>query len=71
MQFTIGGSGGEPKSKSRQGLQSNFEADNTEPGYWTRLEEGDNGSDKESTVPIRGIRKDITFEVEMSSLRNS
>ncbi|KAK1984928.1 hypothetical protein LZ30DRAFT_406463 [Colletotrichum cereale] len=61
---TIGGSGGTSKSKVRKGLKSNFEIDD-EQGNWTRLDE-DTASDKESTVPIRGIRKETTYEVEMS-----
>lgn len=71
MHVTIGGSGGVSKSRDRKGLRSNFEADEADQGQWTRLEEGDTGSDKESTVPIRGIRKDISFEVEMSSLHGN
>lgn len=52
-------------------MRSNFDAVDSDQGQWTRLEEGDNGSDKESTVPIRGIRRDISFEVEMSSLHHN
>ncbi|TQN72547.1 hypothetical protein CSHISOI_02919 [Colletotrichum shisoi] len=63
---TIGGSGGTSKSKNRKGLKSNFEIDEAAKGDWTRLDE-DSVSDKDSTVPIRGIRRDMTFEVEMSS----
>ncbi|WYZ34043.1 hypothetical protein EsH8_I_000319 [Colletotrichum jinshuiense] len=63
---TIGGSGAVSKSKVRKGLKSNYEDDEAGQGDWTRLDE-DNGSDKDSTVPIRGIRKDMTYEVEMSS----
>ncbi|TKW59391.1 hypothetical protein CTA1_10211 [Colletotrichum tanaceti] len=62
---TIGGSGGTSKSKIRKGLKSNFEIDEAAKGDWTRLDE-DSVSDKDSTVPIRGIRRDMTFEVEMS-----
>ncbi|KAK6226115.1 hypothetical protein QIS74_02162 [Colletotrichum tabaci] len=62
---TIGGSGGTSKSKNRKGLKSNFEIDEAAKGDWTRLDE-DSVSDKDSTVPIRGIRRDMTFEVEMS-----
>ncbi|OHW98901.1 hypothetical protein CSPAE12_02410 [Colletotrichum incanum] len=62
---TIGGSGGTSKIKARKGLKSNFEIDEAEQGDWTRLDE-DNVSDKESTVPIRGIRREMTYEVEMS-----
>ena len=51
-------------SRDRKGMKSHFDADETQMGYWT-LGEGDNSSD---TVPINGIRKDTTFEVEMSSL---
>ncbi|GKT64677.1 integral membrane protein [Colletotrichum tofieldiae] len=58
--------GGTSKIKARKGLKSNFEIDEAEQGDWTRLDE-DNVSDKESTVPIRGIRRETTFEVEMSS----
>lgn len=61
---TIGGSGGS-KLRERKGLKSNFEVDEAEQGDWTRLE--DNGSDKESTVPIRDTQRDMTFEVEMTS----
>ncbi|CAI4218933.1 unnamed protein product [Parascedosporium putredinis] len=53
---TIGGSGA-----------MSSKANKTDQGDWTRLEE-DTGSDKESTVPIRGIRRDMTFEVETSTL---
>ncbi|KAF0324817.1 glucose dehydrogenase, partial [Colletotrichum asianum] len=60
---TIGGSGGTSKIRGRKGMKSNFEIDEADQGDWTRLEE-DNGSDKDSTVPIRGIRKDMTYEVE-------
>ena len=59
------------KSRDRKGMRSNFDAVDSDQGQWTRLEEGDNGSDKESTVPIRGIRRDISFEVEMSSLHHN
>lgn len=69
--FTIGGTAGTSKSKDRKGMKSNFEVDETEQGHWTRLDEADNGSDKGSTVPIRGIRKDTTVEVEMSSLHSN
>ncbi|KAK2029944.1 hypothetical protein LX32DRAFT_638591 [Colletotrichum zoysiae] len=62
---TIGGSGAANKSKGRKGLKSNFDVDDAEQGDWTRLDE-DTASDKESTVPIRGIRKETTYEVEMS-----
>lgn len=58
------------KSRERRSLRSNFEADEADRGQWTRLEEWDNGSDKESTVPIRGIRRDISIDVEMSSLHH-
>lgn len=71
VQVTIGGSGGVSKSRDRKGMRSNFDAVDSDQGQWTRLEEGDNGSDKESTVPIRGIRRDISFEVEMSSLHHN
>ncbi|KDN64345.1 hypothetical protein CSUB01_05137 [Colletotrichum sublineola] len=62
---TIGGSGGMNKSKARKGMKSKFEVDDGEQGDWTRLDE-DTASDKESTVPIRGIRKETTYEVELS-----
>ncbi|EFQ25390.1 hypothetical protein CGRA01v4_02644 [Colletotrichum graminicola] len=62
---TIGGSGGTNKSKARKGMKSNFEVDDAEHGDWTRLDE-DTASDKESTVPIRGIRKETSYAVEMS-----
>ena len=62
----IRSAGGTSKSRDRRGMTSNFEADETQMGYWT-LGEGDNSSD---TVPINGIRKDTTFEVEMSSLHS-
>lgn len=64
---TIGGSGGEMKSKDRKGLKSKFDIEDAEQGDWTRLDE-DTNSDKESTVPIRGIRRDITFDVETSTM---
>lgn len=54
-------------SKDRKGMKSNYDVDESQQGYWT-LGEGDNSSD---TVPIRGIRKDTTFEVEMSSLHSN
>ena len=61
---TFGGSGG--TSKGRKGLKSEYEIDEVGQGDWTRIE--DTGSDKESTVPIRGIRKDTTYEVETASM---
>lgn len=67
---TIGGSRA-LKSKNRKDLKSNFAAiTEADQGDWTRLEEGDNSSDKESTVPINGIRKDVTFDLEMQSMRS-
>jgi hypothetical protein len=59
---TIGGSGAAIRSKDRKALKSVYDIDEAEEGDWTRLDE-DNNSDKESTVPIRGIRKDTTFEM--------
>ncbi|PKS05438.1 hypothetical protein jhhlp_008814 [Lomentospora prolificans] len=53
---TIGGSGGMSSKINK-----------AEQGDWTRLDE-DTASDKESTVPIRGIRRDLTYEVETSTL---
>lgn len=50
-----------------KGMQSNFDVEENQQGYWT-LGEGDGHSD---TVPIRGIRKDTTFAVEMESLRSN
>lgn len=50
-----------------KGIKSNFDIEENQQGYWT-LGEGDTNSD---TVPIRGIRKDTTFEVEMSSLHSN
>lgn len=66
---TIGGSRA-TKSKDRKGPNSKFVITEADQGDWTRLDEGDNNSDKESTVPIRGIRKDVTFELEMESMRS-
>lgn len=54
------------RSKDRKGPKSTYELDGADQGDWTRLE--DNGSDKKSMVPIRGIKQDMTFDVEMSSL---
>ena len=67
MQFSI--TGGQSKNRDRKVGKSTFEVDETD-GQWTRLEEGDNSSDKGSMVPIRGIRMDTTFDVEMESLRS-
>jgi len=65
---TIGGSVvTSSKNKDHKGLKSNF--GEAEQGNWTRLDE-DTGSDKESTVPIRGIRRNMTFEVETSTLHD-
>ncbi|KAI3551291.1 hypothetical protein CSPX01_01208 [Colletotrichum filicis] len=57
---TIGGSGVTSKSKIRKG--TNYEDDEAGQGDWTRLDE-DSVSEKGSTAPVRGIRKDMTFEV--------
>ncbi|KAJ0310437.1 hypothetical protein COL516b_002239 [Colletotrichum fioriniae] len=57
---TIGGSGVTSKSKIRKG--TNYEDDGAGQGDWTRLDE-DSVSEKGSTAPVRGIRKDMTFEV--------
>ncbi|KAF6812305.1 hypothetical protein CPLU01_14917 [Colletotrichum plurivorum] len=65
---SIGGMGATSKSKSRRGPKSNFDVDEAEQGDWTRLEE-DTASDKDSTVPRRGIRRDVTYKVETSTLR--
>lgn len=61
---------GSSRPGKSKGLKSNFGITEADQGDWTRLDEADNGSDKESTVPIRGIRKDVTFDVEMESMRS-
>lgn len=66
---TIGGTDMAAKSKERKTTKSsNYEADENGQGDWTRLDE-DTASDKESTVPIRGIRKDVSFEMDANKHR--
>lgn len=63
---TIGGTGAATSSKARdrKGTKSNFTVNEAEDGEWTRL--GDDGaSDKGSDAPMRGIRKEMTYNVEM------
>ncbi|KAH6686451.1 hypothetical protein F5X68DRAFT_240762 [Plectosphaerella plurivora] len=59
---TIGGSGAAVASRNRKAVKSAYDIDEAEQGDWTRLDE-DANSDKDSTVPIRGIRKEMTFEM--------
>ncbi|TDZ30790.1 hypothetical protein C8035_v002026 [Colletotrichum spinosum] len=61
---TIGGSGRALKAKASKSLHSGYDASASGQDEWSRLDE-ESVSDKGSTSPIKGIRKDVTFEIEM------
>ncbi|TDZ74943.1 hypothetical protein CTRI78_v000389 [Colletotrichum trifolii] len=61
---TIGGSGRALKAKASKSLHSGYDATASGQDEWSRLDE-ESVSDKGSTSPIKGIRKDVTFDIEM------